>query len=263
MSFSKKSNCREESSRMSEHRSCFKKASIKLKCSELYKGQDWCRAIGNLSLESMEECIRENGFIKIQDYTIYQASEWKANREADDLRHYWSNSALERLVARWYSDHPDGIGMVYEVKDEDRIDVEFFTLPSMKEGLPIVGYFKDLRCIEDGDKCKVVVNIYLFKAVKLPFFNPTSLGEVDYLSGFVEPHDCKLVALYMGPTTTVLGYEDLSQMWLEAENRRLRGLLKEKDDKACQCKCTPVYEDEDCCEDPCDDEKAEYYGNPL
>lgn len=258
MSFSKKSNCREESSRMHERNSCFKKASIKLKCSELYKGQDWCRAIGNLSLDSMEDRIRENGFIKIQDYTIYQASEWKPKREDDDLRHYWSNSALERLVARWYSDHPDGIGMVYEVKDEDHIDVEFLALPSMENGLPIVGYFKDLRCIEDGDKCKVVVNIYLFKAVKLPFFNPTSLGEIDYLSGFVEPSDCKLVAIYMGPTTTVPGYEDLSQAWLQTENRRLRRLLEEKD-RRCN---TVATDEEECCEDPCD-EKAEYYGRPL
>lgn len=212
-------------------------------------------------IEKIKKSISPTKPLKITNVTLYVAAESIKTSDSERGHHTWSMEALERMVARWYSDQPDGIGVVY---DEYRSGDEWKP-DSLKT---ILGIFKNVRCVEEDDlknESAVVCDVYLFKPTDLPFFIGAALGDVN-LDSKVNPSTCSLEFIRASETTMVPGFEFYMSAYLDdklhKKDAKIAELEKciERKTKNIKRGCLrdryePSDEEEECCfedDSPCD-----------
>lgn len=202
--------------------------------------------------EYSKKCISKFGYLVIKDYVMFQVS--PSNTELARA-HYWDAAGLERLVARWYSDQPDGIGPVYN-KETSEVDSEVSCYLDSISETDILGIFKNLKCMDcvvdkynkKAENC-VVCDIILFKPTDQAFFNSCIVGETDFCSGkrYVNARSCELRYMRASSDVNTPCYvEDVLNNLKETnENleKQIHELSKESD---CHCKCHCKDETDSC-----------------
>lgn len=202
---------------MSFDKSAYEHDKQKLRDALMYKSEIKCReeypkptisaynwvskylGIGQRSwLQYSKKAIAKYGSLTIKDYVLFQVTDKDA---CNTLTHRWDGQALERIVARWYSDNPMHCGPIWRADHNDRHMKSLSAEPGVDEKNHLIGFFNNLRCVdkvssptnESGAvKNCVLCDIVLYQAIDTPFFNAASFGETDCGDHYVDPETCIL-----------------------------------------------------------------------
>ncbi len=239
-----------------------------LKFKPTIPAEDWIGYTFHGRKNYSQKVIEDYGQLVIKDYVLFQVT---PKDFCNTLVHRWDGQALERLVARVYSDR-NGIVPVFGSSEKDRSEHDWYG-----KDLPLVGFATNLKCREKLTNFSwntkevrnvVTCDITLFKPIDTPFFNSAVIGAIGYES-YVDGDNCKLKFI---STTNDVGtpcYISASVENLQNKVREQAYRIENLEKKSCKsnsqkscccdtkvsdpinCVCEDDYCEDDCSEDVC------------
>ena len=219
-----------------------------------------------------QKVIEDYGQLVIKDYVLFQVT---PKDFCNTLAHRWDGQALERLVARVYSDR-NGIIPIFETSEKGMVERNF-----VERNMPLVGFATNFKCREKLTNFSwntkevrnvVTCDITLFKPIDTPFFNSAVIGAVGYHS-YVDGDVCKLEFITTASDVGTPCYTTASMTNLQSKIKEQAHKIENLEKKSCKsnsqkscccdtkvsdpinCVCEDDYCEEDVCVAPdCSDE---------
>lgn len=217
-----------------------------------------------------QRVIEGYGQLVIKDYVLFQVT---PKDFCNTLTHRWDGQALERLIARVYSDK-NGIVPVFGSSEKDRSEHVWYG-----KDLPLVGFATNFKCRDKLTNLSwntrevrniVTCDITLFKPIDTPFFNSAVIGTLGQHS-YVDGDNCKLTFISttndVGTPCYISASIENLQNKVREQAYRIEDLEKEscKSNSQKSCCCDTKASDpidcvceDDCCEDDCCEEACEW-----
>ena len=217
-----------------------------------------------------QRVIEGYGQLVIKDYVLFQVT---PKDFCNTLTHRWDGQALERLIARVYSDK-NGIVPVFGSSEKDRSEHVWYG-----KDLPLVGFATNFKCRDKLTNLSwntrevrniVTCDITLFKPIDTPFFNSAVIGTLGQHS-YVDGDNCKLTFISttndVGTPCYISASIENLQNKVREQAYRIEDLEKEscKSNSQKSCCCNTKASDpidcvceDDCCEDDCCEEACEW-----
>ena len=217
-----------------------------------------------------QRVIEGYGQLVIKDYVLFQVT---PKDFCNTLTHRWDGQALERLIARVYSDK-NGIVPVFEASEKGMVERNF-----VERDMPLVGFAANFKCRDKLTNLSwntrevrnvVTCDITLFKPIDTPFFNSAVIGTLGQHS-YVDGDNCKLTFISttndVGTPCYISASIENLQNKVREQAYRIEDLEKEscKSNSQKSCCCDTKASDpidcaceDDCCEDDCCEEACEW-----
>lgn len=214
-----------------------------------------------------QRVIEGYGQLVIKDYVLFQVT---PKDFCNTLTHRWDGQALERLIARVYSDK-NGIVPVFGSSEKDRSEHVWYG-----KDLPLVGFATNFKCRDKLTNLSwntrevrnvVTCDITLFKPIDTPFFNSAVIGVLGQHS-YVDGDNCKLTFISttndVGTPCYISASIENPQNKVREQSYKIEDLekksCKSNDQKSCccdarsstDCICENDYYEDDCCEEACE-----------
>lgn len=203
-----------------------------------------------------QKVIKDYGQLVIKDYVLFQVT---PKDYCNTLDHRWDGQALERLVARVYSDR-NGIIPVFETSENGMVERDFVEMD-----MPLVGFATNFKCREKLTNFSwntkevrnvVTCDITLFKPIDTPFFNSAVIGSMGHHS-YVDGDSCVLKCITTAYDVGTPCYMSVSMTNLQKKIKEQAHKIEDLEKKSCKSNdqescCCDVRSSTDCiCENDC------------